>query len=219
MTRAPYLIVGNGIAGITAAQEIRHADAEGRIVIVSDEGVPYYYRASLSEWMAGETTDAMLPGRTTAFYETMRLEQIADRVTRIDAAARQVTLESGAPIVYQKLLLATGARANTFAIEGLDEIHVYRTLEDVRAIKELVGCCGRALILGGGILGLELAGALHKVGIEQTAVVHRRDHVGVPLLDEPAAEWLQSRMRADGIDLFLSDTVERVAGRTAQLKS
>ncbi|MBN1812737.1 MAG: FAD-dependent oxidoreductase [Anaerolineae bacterium] len=219
MTHTQYLIVGNGIAGITAAQEIRHADAEGRILIVSDEGEPYYYRASLSEWMAGETTDEMLPGRTPAFYETMRLEQIADRVLRVDAAVRQVTLESGAQIAYQKLLLATGARANTFAIEGLNQIHVYRTLADVRAIKERVGCCGRALILGGGILGLELAGALHKMGGKRIAVVHRPDHVGGPLLDRPAAEWLQARMRGDGIDLFLSDTVERVTGQAAQLKS
>ena len=109
MTDVQYLIVGSGMAGITAAQEIRHADAEARILIVSDEKEPYYYRASLSEWMARETTDEMLPGRTPAFYEQMRLEQIADRVTRVDAAAREVILASGVSIRYRKLLLATGA--------------------------------------------------------------------------------------------------------------
>jgi NADPH-dependent 2,4-dienoyl-CoA reductase/sulfur reductase-like enzyme len=149
----------------------------------------------------------------------MRIEQLTGRVTRVDAAARQAHLENGAPIAYQNLLIATGARANTFPIEGLDEVHVYRTLADVRAIKELVGCCGRALILGGGILGLELSGALQRMGIEQIAVVHRHDFVGGPLLDKPAAEWLQDCMRADEIALFLNDTVERVTGQTAQLQS
>jgi NAD(P)H-nitrite reductase large subunit len=219
MTSVKYLIVGNGMAGITAAQEIRHADADGRILIVGDEGEPYYYRASLSEWMAGETTDEMLPGRTPAFYEVMRLEQMTGHVTRVDADRKQAYLEDGDPIVYQKLLIATGARANTFPIEGLDDIHVYRTIADVRKIRELVGCCGRALILGGGILGLELAGALHRMGIEHIAVVQRRGFTGGPLLDKPAAEWLQARMQGDGIDLFLSDTVERVAGQMAYLKS
>jgi NAD(P)H-nitrite reductase large subunit len=175
--------------------------------------------------MAGETTDEMLPGRTPVFYETMRLERRTDRVTRVDAAARQAYCENGAPIAYQKLLLATGARANSFPIEGLGQVHVYRTLADVRTIKKRVGYCGRALILGGGILGLELTGALHRMGIERIAVVHRRDYVGAPLLDQPAAEWLQAHMRADGIDLLLGDTVVRAQssrsqdGQTAQLES
>lgn len=214
-----YLIVGNGMAGISAAQEIRHADPDGRILVVGDEKEPYYYRASLSEWMAGETTDDMLPGRTTAFYTDMRLEQLVDHVTHIDATTKMATLRDGDSIRYQKLLIATGARANTFPIEGLNDIHVYRTIADVRKLRSLVGCCGRAMILGGGILGLELAGALHRMGIEQIAVVQRPEFVGGPLLDRPAAEWLQARMQADGIDLFINDTVERVADQKAHLKN
>ena len=216
-----YLIIGNGVAGMTAAQEIRHADPAGRVVIVSDEGEPYYYRAALSEWISGQTTDEMLPGRTAEFYERMRVEQITGRVMRVDPEARQVYLSDGEMMGYEKLLIATGARANVYPVEGLEEadIAVFRSLADAREIKEKLGCCGRALIVGGGILGLELAGALHKMGISHIAIVQRTAPLGKPLLDAPAAEWLQHHMQADGIGLFIGDTVEWIAGQTAHFKS
>ncbi|MBN1580958.1 MAG: FAD-dependent oxidoreductase, partial [Anaerolineae bacterium] len=191
----------------------------GRIMIISDEGEPYYYRASMSEWLSGELSDEMLPGRTRPFYTHIRLEQISAHVERVDPQAHRVYLDNGTSIGYQKLLIATGARANVFPIPGLETANVFRSLADARQIKEQLGCCGRALIIGGGVLGLELAGALHKMGIEHIAVVQRSGFVGKPLLDQPAAEWLQQRMRADGLDLFLNDAVERVAGQTAYLKS
>jgi nitrite reductase (NADH) large subunit len=217
MAETRYVIVGNGMAGITAAQEIRRADPDGHIHLVGDEGEPYYYRASLSEWISGQTTDEMLPGRIDAFYKDMDIRQVDGHVIHVSPEAKTTHLAGGETLPYDKLLIATGARANTFPIRGLQEILVFRKLQDAREIKERVGCCGRVLILGGGILGLELAGALHKMGIEDIAVVQRSGYVGRPLLDEPAAEWLQAQMRADGITLFLNDTVERVEGQTACL--
>jgi NADPH-dependent 2,4-dienoyl-CoA reductase/sulfur reductase-like enzyme len=86
---AQYLIIGNGVAGITAAQAIRHADPAGGIVLIGDEGEPYYYRASLSEWISGQTTDEMLPGRTVEFYDQMHIEQVAGHVAQVDSAPNQ----------------------------------------------------------------------------------------------------------------------------------
>ena len=217
MAEIDYLIVGNGMAGLTAAQEIRHADQDGRIAMVADEGETFYHRASLSEWISGQMSDDMLPGRTPAFYDHMRIEQINGYVVSVDAQARTAWLAGGETLGYGRLLIATGARANTFPIRGLQEIAVFRKLSDARHVKERLGDCGRALILGGGILGLELAGALHRMGLRNIAVVQRRAFVGPPLLDPPAAEWLQERMRSDGITLFLGDTIERVEGHTAHL--
>jgi nitrite reductase (NADH) large subunit len=217
MTENRYVIVGNGMAGITAAQEIRRADTKGRICLIGDEGEPYYYRASLSEWISEKTTDEMLPGRTRAFYRDMDIDEVDRHVIRVSPESQKVYLAGGETLSYDRLLIATGARANTFPIRGLEEILVFRKLLDAREIKARVGCCGKVLVLGGGVLGLELAGALHKMGIEDIAVVQRSGYVGSPLLDEPAAEWLQAQMRADGITLFLNDTVERVEGQTAHL--
>jgi len=219
MAEAEYLIIGNGMAGITAVQEIRHTDPAGHIVLVGDEGEPYYYRASLSEWISGDISDEMLPGRTREFYEQMRIEQVMGHVVRVDAQTHRAYLADGDHIDYAKALVATGALANAIPIPGLVETLAFRSLADAREIKARLGCCGRALILGGGVLGLELAGAIHEMGIQHIAVVHRSGFVGRPLLDEPAAEWIQAQMQADGIDLFLDGTVERVEGRMAHLRN
>ncbi|MCP4543431.1 MAG: FAD-dependent oxidoreductase [Chloroflexi bacterium] len=227
MADIDYLIIGNGVAGITAAQEIRYADAVGRILIVSDEGEPYYYRASLSEWISGQTTDEMLPGRTAAFYDEMDIEQMTGHVTQIDIDTKQSHLANGDTLKYDKLLIATGACANIHPVEGLAETDtlVFRDLANSREIKERLGCCGRALIVGGGILGLELAGALHRIKKQPNspplniAIVQRSHPLGKPLLDSPAAGWLQQRMQADDIDVFVGDTVTRVEGQTAHFQS
>lgn len=217
MYETNYLIIGNGVAGVTAAQEIRHADSQGRILMVSDEGEPYYYRASLSEWISGQNTAEALPGRTPGFYDLMRIEQMAAHVVRIEPDTRQAILADGRSIGYEKLLIATGARANVHPVEGLEETLTFRSLADARAIKARAESCERALIVGGGILGLELAGALKKLGVPHIAVVQRTPPLGKPLLDSQAAEWLQAYMEADGVDVFVGDIVERVAGHTAYL--
>ncbi len=221
MNATRYLIIGNGVAGVTAAQTIREVDIEGEITLIGDEGEPYYYRASLSEWISGDNTKEMVYARTPAFYDEMNLNLVNGLVTEVMPDEKQVTLESGKTRAYDKLLIATGARANRFPIEGLEEnkILVYRTWDHARRIKAEVGCCGRVLILGGGILGLELAGALVQMGVEEIAVVQLLAFMGGPVLDKPAGEWLHTRMRADGVDLFLDDTVERVEGETAHFKS
>lgn len=218
-TPLTYLIAGCGVAGITAAQEIRRLDGRGRILLIGDE--PYYYRGSLSDWLAGRMTDEMLPARTPAFYNQMALDRIPGRIAQVDPDAHQVALDDGRLLAYDRLLLATGARANQIDIPGLapEDTGVLRSWADARALVERVGCCGRALILGGGVLGLELAGALVEMGGKQVAIVQRSAYVGPPLLDAPAADWLQARIHAAGVDLFLEDTVAEVKDHRALLQS
>jgi nitrite reductase (NADH) large subunit len=219
MTETRYLILGNGVAGLSAAQEIRRADAGGSITIVADEADPYYYRASLSEWISEKSSDDAIVARTPAFYESMRLETVQGLATGVDPHAKIVTLADDRQIPYDKLLIATGANANRIPIEGLADSLSYRTWQDARDIKAGIGADKRVLILGGGVLGLELAGALVEIGMTNTAIVQLLDFVGPPLLDQPAGKWLEKRITADGVELFLGDTVERVEGNVAHLKS
>lgn len=219
MTDARYLIIGNGIAGITAAQEIRQADSTGRITIVGDEGEPYYYRASLSEWISEKNTAEKVRARTPDFYEEMQFDTVDGEVTGVDPEAKNVTLKDGASLDYDKLLIATGAAPNRIPIDGLEDFLVYRTWDHAREIKARLQPDVRVLILGGGVLGLELAGALVQLGHHQIAVVQLLDFLGPPLLDRPAGEWLQQRLEADNLNIFLSDTVDHVEGQTAHFES
>jgi nitrite reductase (NADH) large subunit len=214
-----YLLVGCGVAAVTAAREIRKLDRNGKIILVGDE--PYYYRGSLSEWISGRTTEEMLPGRTAGFYQQLHLERVEGRVERIDPAEQIAALADGRIFHYDRLLIATGAKAREFPIPGLDSSASlrFRSLEDAGLIKEKAGCCGRVLILGGGVLGLELAGALSSMGGKQIAVVQLLPFMGIPLLDEHAALWLHERMRAAGVELFLEDTVVKVDNSTAEFRS
>ncbi|MBN1877463.1 MAG: NAD(P)/FAD-dependent oxidoreductase [Anaerolineae bacterium] len=212
-----YVIIGNGMAGITAAQESRRVDPYGKITLIGDEGESYYYRASLSAWIAGDITDAMLPGRGERFYRDMHIKQVTGHVARVDPEAKMLEFEDGSSMAYDRLLIASGARANTVVIEGLETINVLRSWTDARAIKARLESCKRALILGGGVLGLELAGAFKRVGSAQIAIVEQSAFVGGSILDASSAAWLQARLRADGIALFLNDTVARVEGNTAHL--
>jgi len=214
-----YVIVGNGVAGMSAAERLRQRDAEARITLVSDEGQPYYYRASLSEWIAGQTDDASLYGRTKAFYDQMRLETVWSHVKEVEPDRQRIILEDDSELAYDALLLATGAQPIRLDIPGLSESLTFRTLADARTIRERIGCCGSALIVGGGVLGLELAGALHRMGIASIALVQRDSFMGRPLLDEAASQFVMERMAADGIGLYLQDTVQRVEGHTAIMDS
>ena len=147
----------------------------------------------------------MLTGRTPAFYDALRIEQVTGHVARVNPDAKKAHLADGSALDYSELLIATGARANVFPIAGLDAPLTFRTWADARDIKERLGDCGRALIVGGGLLGLELAGALHKMGIERIAIAQRSGFVGGPLLDaDPAHNGPLPHQGAQGrVDLGL----------------
>ncbi len=219
MAATRYLIIGNGVAGVSAAQEIHRHDPSGPITMIGDEGIPYYYRASLSEWIAEDNTGEMVLARTPAFYAALGIESVVDTVLSVDTEAKQVILDNEDPLGYDRLLIATGASPNVVPIEGLEETLVYRTWDDARQIKVGIASETRVLILGGGVLGLELAGALARLAMRQIAIVQLPDFVGPPLLDEPAGRWLEQRIRSDGLMLFLGDTVERIVAQTAHLQS
>jgi nitrite reductase (NADH) large subunit len=215
------LIIGDGMAGITAAQEMRRRDASARIMVVSEEREPYYYRASLSEWIAGRITRDMLGGRSPAFYDDMRLQRIVGRVTRVEADDHVVILADGRRIAYDRLLIATGASPNKLSVPGLvaTQTLTFRSMADAERIRALVTMDARILVIGGGVLGLELLGALAHAGLRRLGLVHLHATVGAPILDGPAAEILQARMRHHGVDLLLEDALQAVDGQVAILQS
>ncbi|MCB2209537.1 FAD-dependent oxidoreductase [bacterium] len=221
MTKKHLVIIGNGVAGVSAAQEARQTDPHAHITLIGREEQPYYYRSSLTEWITGQLTDESILARTPDFYDAMQIETVSGIVTSVDPGIKQLTFEDGRELTYDGLCLATGAHPNVIPVEGLDpdEIITYRTLADAARIKSKLVDQPHVVIVGGGVLGLELAGGLQRMGIDNVTIIEYMGRVGRPILDEPASEWLAELIREDGYAIYLNDTIARADGRTATLKS
>jgi NAD(P)H-nitrite reductase large subunit len=142
-------------------------------------------------------------------------------VAAVDPESKQLQFEDGRQITYDGLCIATGAHPNIIPIEGMDsgEIITYRTLADAARIKAQLAGQPHVVIVGGGVLGLELAGGLQRMEIENVTIIEYMGRVGRPILDEPASHWLEGLIRGDGYRIFLNDTIAQVDGQTATLKS
>ena len=221
MTSRRLVIIGNGVAGVSAAQEARKTDPHAQLILIGDEPLPFYYRSSLTEWITGELTDQNLLARTPAFYQDMQIELVKGSAASVHAEEHRLQFSDGREMGYDALCIATGARARRIAINGLDATRVltYRTKTDADAIQTALREAPRVLIVGGGVLGLELAGGMKRMGLPEVGLIEYQDHIARPILDEPLARWLESRIREDGYLVFLNDTIDHVDGDTAVLSS
>src|SRR6266581_1586256 len=106
-----YLIIGNGIAGVTAAEVLRNEDSAASIAVIADDPFPVYYRPALKDYLGGKLREDKLWARPRSFYQDHNIHFHAERVVGIQAGQHTVQLQSGREMSYQKLLLAHGARA------------------------------------------------------------------------------------------------------------
>src|SRR6202043_2617141 len=146
------VIVGGGAAGFAAAEMLRRRDYRGSIVMLSDDRAPPVDRPNLSkDYLAGSAPEDWLPLRPDAFYAENNIElRLSTEVAGIDVKQRQVRLAGGASLIYDRLLLATGAEPVRLAIPGADlpHVHVLRTLNDCRAIIKAADGAKRAVVIG-----------------------------------------------------------------------
>ena len=118
--RKSYLIIGNGIAGVTAAGTLRAEDNGAQITMIANDAQPAYYRPALKDYLAGRVPQEKLWARPASFYQQLRIQCIADRVIGIDGERHIVGLASGRQVSYDRLLLASGAVANTLSCPGME---------------------------------------------------------------------------------------------------
>jgi NADPH-dependent 2,4-dienoyl-CoA reductase/sulfur reductase-like enzyme/nitrite reductase/ring-hydroxylating ferredoxin subunit len=174
------VIVGGGAAGSACAERLREKGYNGPIVVVSDEGTYPVDRPNLSkDYLAGNAPEEWLPVRTEDFYEDHDITWKHAMVRRIDTDAREVALDDGERVPYEALLLATGAEPRTLSIEGagLGHVHTLRSRRDSVAIASRAKKGGRAVVIGGSFIGLEVAASLRERDVEVTVV----DPAAVPL--------------------------------------
>jgi nitrite reductase (NADH) large subunit len=217
-----YVIVGNGVAGVTAAQSIVRADPAAEVHIFSEEPYPYYQRPRLWEFLAGEIEQQTLYFRPLAWYAAKGIQvHLGARVIALDLAGHRLTLADGSSIHYDRLLLATGAQPFVPPFVGTDKDGVFtlRTLDDARAMKAYASEVRNAVVIGGGLLGLETARALLSLGLREPSaerlgitVIENAPHLLPRQLDAEGAQVLQARLEAMGLRFLTDAATEAILG-------
>ncbi len=208
------VIVGGGIAGMSAAETLRKTSPDASIVMLSMEPQRPYYRLNLTRYLAGDIHRDSLPMQPERWFAEQNIERMGGvEVVRIDPSARVVTLADGRPIEYEALILANGAHPFRPPVEGhlLDGVFTLRTAEDAETILQRLASGGRCVCIGGGILGIETAGALGRRGID-TTLLESHDWLMPRQLNESAAQRLQQHLEELGVTVRARARTQGLAG-------
>ncbi len=213
-----YVIVGNSSAGRAAAQAIRAVHPAGAVTIVSEESVPFYYRPMLPDFIAGMPAQRLFAAKDGASEGVELLAGV--RAERVDPEKRAIVCADGRTMAYDALLLATGASAVTVPWAGAEGEGVFylRSYADAQRIAQRAAGAKRAVVVGGGLLGLELVRAFSGLGLNIVLLV-REPHVLQPTVDEPTAEVVEAALAAQGVELALEEEVVSFAVRDGQVRA
>jgi nitrite reductase (NADH) large subunit len=210
-----YLIVGNGVAGARAAVKIREADPKGEIHIFTEEAYPFYYRVRFPEFVAGEVTIQNLTIHTKEWYQSKEIAiHLEEGITEVNVSKKEVTSQKGKTYAYDLLLMATGGNAFLPPIKGTEKKGVFtlRSMKDAIGMKEFSGGVKQAILIGGGLVGLETGGALLKRGIK-VAVIEHNPRILPRQMDPDGAKILQGKMESMGFSFFLNADSEEIFGK------
>ncbi|HBY94902.1 MAG: FAD-dependent oxidoreductase [Ardenticatenaceae bacterium] len=209
-----YVIAGNSYAAVGAVESIRARDPHGEIVIISDEPYRAYSRPLITYWIAGEVRKDQLDYRPAAWYERNRIQtRLGHRVTQVDPPNRQVVLEDGEAVAYDRLLICTGGTPIVPPIEGADAEGVFTMtrFDDARAFK---AWCEQehveaGAIVGGGLIGLSVFKAMKGVKIKLT-LVELLDRVLGLALDHDSSAMIEAALRRAGVDVRTASGAEAI---------
>jgi assimilatory nitrate reductase electron transfer subunit len=209
------VVIGNGMAGSRVVEELLRRDPELEVTVFGAEHRPAYNRILLSDVLSGKR-----PASEVTLREMARARRfLGSTISRIDRAAKVVHTEDGISAAYDTLVLATGSVPVVPPVHGiagpsgnlLDGVFVFRTLEDCAAIAARAKRSTRAIVVGGGLLGLEAARGLLQQGID-VDVVHGMGHLMDVQLDPAGGDVLRRSVEALGVGVHLGSFASRVIG-------
>jgi NADPH-dependent 2,4-dienoyl-CoA reductase/sulfur reductase-like enzyme len=211
-----YLLVGGGLAAGQAAKQIRENGDLGSVCLVGDEPyVPYDRPPLTKEFMRGEKTADQLPFDPESFYRDHGIElRLGVAVQEMDGAARTVRLADGDVIAYEKALVATGGRPVRLKVPGTDRpgVHYLRTRDDASAIAADAVAGARAVVVGAGFIGLELAASLTQRGVK-VSVVESAPRIWPRFADPTLAGFFHDYCTGKGIAFHTGEAVAEVRGQ------
>lgn len=210
-TKELYLILGNGAAGVSAAEAVRNRNSTCSIVMVTKEQTLPYSRPMLTKAIMGKDERDGLLLHDPGWYEKMNILNLTGRqAEKIDTQERTVVFDDGIRLQYDKCIYALGSECFIPPIEGCrkDQVVAIRRLSDTEKLNTLLPKSRHAVVIGGGVLGLESAWELKKSGLSVTVLEHG-NYLMKRQLNEEAGEFLRRLILEKGIDVILNaDTVE-----------
>jgi nitrite reductase (NADH) large subunit len=209
-----YIIIGNGVAGTTAAANIRKLDSSGEITVLTDEAAPFYSRIRLIEYLAKEAAGKDITIYKDEWYKKNGIKlMLSTTASGIDKDNRQIKTGKGDLLEYDKLLIATGGFSFVPPIPGSGKKGVFtlRTIEDANEIISYAEGIKKVILIGGGILGLEAGNSLRKTG-HDISVVEFFPRLLPRQMDPDGAEMLKAQMEGMGFSFYLGAKTREITG-------
>lgn len=211
-----HLILGNGPAGVVAAETLRRLQPQAEITLVGCEDVPPYSRMAIPYRLIGKIgEDGMYLRKTAGHFASLGIREILAKAVKLDDKAKTVTLSTGETLAYDRLLIATGSHPIKPPVPGIDSpnVHTCWTMDDLRAIMDKSAAGTRVLQVGAGFIGCIILEALAERGVNLT-VVEMGDRM-VPRMMTPAAGgMIKSWVEQKGVRVVTSARVEKIEAGT-----
>ncbi len=211
------IIVGNNVSGTTLAKNLRDADPNVEIVIFTEEPLPYYPRPRLIDFMIGRYTEKEMPFYPVEWYEKNHLQlKLNSRLEKIDREKKSALVD-GRWEHYDKLALCTGSSSFIPPLKGLPKERVFalRTFRDAKNIKEAASKSTRAIVIGGGLLGLETARGICTAFPElRVTILENAEHLLMRQLDHEGALLLKKWIEGTGAEVMTQAETDEVLGGT-----
>jgi NAD(P)H-nitrite reductase large subunit len=213
--RTKYLIIGNSAGGIGAAEAIRQVDNEGAVTIVSEEPYPAYSRPLISKYLARERTLEEILFRPLDFYDQHNILFLpGKKVTHVELDQRTAWLEDSEQIAWEKLLLAVGGKPIFPKMKGSDKrgVFTFTNLDDAKAVDRFLDNARKAVVIGGGLIGISVTEALVKRGVD-VIVVEMKERILNTILDQQTSLMAEEVLKQAGVEIITNHTVVKISGR------
>ncbi len=214
----PYVIIGNGIAGVTAAETLRAESPGAAIAVIGSDFHSVYYRPALKDYLAGRVGEEKLRARRANFYREQQLYYVPDRMIGLDAQQHIIQLQSGRQMPYARLLLANGAQPRRLACPGhqLRGVTSLRNIADYQAVLARLPSARHVVVVGSGTLALETVESLRQRRYEVTHVM-RGSTLWPAVLDATASDLVLQQEIRDGVTVRLNEEIVEITGDQGQV--